>query len=240
WCRLSYAAPVGRWRRAAPCRSPGRSSCRSWPPSRPPRARPTRRRRSCATGRALRSSAHSASPTSHVAAILPAHLIQRARDLPERADFDALHQLGEHIATTGCRLLQRGERRRTARRMACLEGAHRRDLILLLFLGRAAQLRPLVFVRRVGPGQEGIDADDRQRTVVFLRLVVERLLLDLAALVHGIHRAEHAATLRKRLDTLEDHLLPPNTPRTPCKPPPPPGPSGNRWRTSPATGSGSC
>jgi len=91
--------------------------------------------------------------------------------------------------------------------MACVESAHRRDLILLLFLGRADQLRPLVFLRRIGPGQEGIDADDRQRTVVFLRLVVERLLLDLGALVHGLHRTEHAATLRQRLELLIDRLL---------------------------------
>jgi len=92
--------------------------------------------------RALRSLPHSASPTSHVAAILPAHLIQRARDLPSEPTLT--HSISSaNTCHRRCRVLQRGERRRTARRMACVEGAHRRDLILLLFLGRADQLRPL-------------------------------------------------------------------------------------------------
>src|SRR5947207_2345269 len=82
------AAPAAGFSRTAPCTRRVRWSCRSCPPS--PRSRI--RRQSCATGRALRSSAHSTSPISHVAPILPAHLVQRAGDLPERADLDALHQ----------------------------------------------------------------------------------------------------------------------------------------------------
>jgi hypothetical protein len=48
--------------------------------------------------------------------------------------------------------------------------------------------------------QERVDADDRQAAVVLLVLVVERLFLDLAALVHCLHRAQHAAALGKAFE----------------------------------------
>src|SRR5213078_4352497 len=79
-----------------------------------------------------------------------------------------------------------------ARRVARLEGTHRRHLSPLLFLARADQLRALVLIERVGSREEGVDADDRQRAIVLARLVVERLLLDLAALIHALHGAELA------------------------------------------------
>src|SRR5207248_1208017 len=105
------------------------------------------------------------------------------------------------------RALPRLQRRGRARRVARLEGTHRRHLSLLLFLARADQLRALVLIERVRSREEGVDADDRQRAVVLARLVVERLLLDLAALIHALHGAEHAAALRELLELLIDRLL---------------------------------
>jgi hypothetical protein len=46
-----------------------------------------------------------------------------------------------------------------------------------------------------------------QRAGVLLRLVVERLFLDLAALVHRLHRAEHAAALGQAIELGEHGLL---------------------------------
>src|SRR5439155_4006307 len=183
------------------------SSSRSSRRSRAARQRLRGWRRSCAIGRAPRSSRRSASPISHVAPILPAHLIERVRNLPERADLDGLHELGEHVPAAGGELLERLQRRGRARRVARLEGTHRRHLSLLLFLARADQLRALVLIERVGSREEGVDADDRQRAIVLARLVVERLLLDLAALIHALHGAEHAAALRELLELLIDRLL---------------------------------
>ncbi|MCW0416172.1 hypothetical protein NB689_001926 [Xanthomonas sacchari] len=51
-------------------------------------------------------------------------------------------------------------------------------------------------------GQEGVDPDQRQTAVVLLVFVVQALFLDLAALVHGVHRAEHATALADRLELL--------------------------------------
>src|SRR3546814_7235068 len=55
--------------------------------------------------------------------------------------------------------------------------------------------------------QEGIDADQRQRPIVLLVLVVHRLFLDLAALVHGVHGAEDAAALADGFELLVDGFL---------------------------------
>ena len=52
--------------------------------------------------------------------------------------------------------------------------------------------------------QEGVDADQRQAAVVFLVFVVQRFFLDLAALVHGVHRAEHAAAFADGFEFLVD------------------------------------
>src|SRR5438045_773762 len=147
------AAGAGRGRRAARCRARGASSPRSSRRSRAARQRLRGWRRSCAIGRAPRSSRRSASPISHVAPILPAHPIERVRNLPERADLDGLHELGEHVPAAGGELLERLQRRGRARRVARLEGTHRRHLSLLLFLARADQLRALVLIERVGSRQ---------------------------------------------------------------------------------------
>src|SRR5947209_3513048 len=54
---------------------------------------------------------------------------------------------------------------------------------------------------------EGVDPDDRIRAVVLPVLVEHRIFLDLAALVAGLHRAEHAAALGDRLELLQHRLL---------------------------------
>ena len=69
------------------------------------------------------------------------------------------------------------------------------DLRLLLCIRRADEFGLVHLVLLAFARQEGIHANDRQRTVVFLCLVVEALFLDLAALVHRVHRAEDAAPL---------------------------------------------
>ena len=106
------ALPPGRRAAAARAASSSRSCRRSRRRAgrRTRRAVPELRERRARgdPGRARRAA------TSHVATILPAHLIQRVRDLPQRADLDALHELGEHVAAAGGRLLQARERRRSA------------------------------------------------------------------------------------------------------------------------------
>ena len=55
--------------------------------------------------------------------------------------------------------------------------------------------------------QERIHADQWQRAIVLLALVVQALFLNLAALVHRIHRTEHAAALRDALELLVDRFF---------------------------------
>src|SRR6516225_526321 len=162
---------------------------------------------SCGTAPAPRSSPRSANPTSHVATILTADLIQRPRDLPERADLDALHELSEHVAAARRHLLQLRQRRGGTLRVARLEGTHRGHLILLLLFGRADQFGALVLIADIACGEEGIDANERQRAIVLARLVVQRFLLDLTALVHGLHRPEDATTFGQRLELPVYRLL---------------------------------
>ena len=54
---------------------------------------------------------------------------------------------------------------------------------------------------------EGVDADERQRAVVLALLVEHGLVLDLAALVAGLHRAEHPAAGADRLELRQHGLL---------------------------------
>ena len=77
-----------------------------------------------------------------------------------------------------------------------------RELRLLFVIGRAGQLD---FLRRVVGFRiaERIDANDRQRAIVLLVLVEHRLFLDLAALVTGLHGAQHAATFGNALKLLQ-------------------------------------
>src|SRR5450631_1671258 len=103
-------------------------------------------------------------------------------DLSERAAARRLHQLREHVAALGGRLLQTLQHGPGFRRVPLLERAHARDLAAFFLLGRAGELgrdrrrwRLLV--------EEGVDPDDWQRAVVLLALVVERLVLNLAALI---------------------------------------------------------
>src|SRR6185437_5181851 len=127
--------------------------------------------------------------------------------LRERARTAILTALGEHVATTGGAALQARQCRGRGRRVALLEGAHRRDLILLLLVRGADEVRPLVLRLGVGRGEEGVDAHDRQRAIVLLGLVEKRLFLDLAALIHGLHGPQHATALRQRLELAVHRLL---------------------------------
>lgn len=76
------------------------------------------------------------------------------------------------------------------------------DLLALLALRAADQFDLGGDLAAVFLGQKGVDADQGQRAVVFLVLVVHRLFLDLAALVHGVHGAEHAAALADGFELL--------------------------------------
>ena len=148
WCRPWCAARAARCRppaAAVPGSASSSRSCRRSRrrPSADAHAVPQLRDR----GARRRSSPRSGSPTSHVATILTAHLIQRMRDLPQRADLDALHELGEHVAAAGGDLLQ--ARRAPAAERSALRAWKARtagDLRLLLLLGRADQLRTLVLL----------------------------------------------------------------------------------------------
>lgn len=62
--------------------------------------------------------------------------------------------------------------------------------------------RLLLFAGRLGSA-EGVDPDDGQHAVVLLVLVEHRLVLDAAALVAGLHRAEDAAALGDPLELEE-------------------------------------
>jgi hypothetical protein len=117
---------------------------------------------------------------------------KRRACLSERADAHRVHQHGEDVLVLHHRLAQALEHRRRLVRMARVELAQAPELALLFFLGGADQLelrRYRVAVRVA----EGVDADDRVGAVVLLVLVNHGFFLDLAALVSGLHRAEHAA-----------------------------------------------
>ena len=80
--------------------------------------------------------------------------------------------------------------------------------LLGLFLGRGADQLDLggdlaaVLLR-----QESVDAHERQRAVVLFLLVEHGFFLDLAALVHGVHGAEHAAALADGFEFLVHGLF---------------------------------
>src|SRR4026207_1160925 len=118
-----------------------------------------------------------------------------------------LHHLAEPVPAARCVFLQPLERLRSPLGIAREEIAHVAHLVPLLLLGRADQLRAAQLVDTLLRAQEGVDADDRQRTVVLAGLVVETLLLDAAALVHRFHRAQHAATLRDAVELAVNRFL---------------------------------
>ncbi len=117
------------------------------------------------------------------------------RDLPQRADLDALHELGENISPARRGQLQLAERGGRAAGIAGLKRPNRCHLVLFFLLGGANELGALVLLTGVRLREEGVDTDDRQAAVVFAGLVVERLFLDFAALIHGLHRAQDPAAL---------------------------------------------
>jgi hypothetical protein len=90
--------------------------------------------------------------------------------------------------------------------MRGVEVRQARELRLLLILGRARQLQRLghrVAVRVA----EGVHADDRVLAGVLEHLVVHALVLDLAALVAGLHRAQHAAALGDALELAQHRFF---------------------------------
>src|SRR5258706_3766436 len=143
---------------------------------------------------------------SHAAAVLPAHFEQRMGDLPQRADTYRIHQHLEHVAVVDDRLLQPLQRRRGFARMQPMELGEALQLRLLLLLGGARQLDVLGHRLAVRVA-EGVHADDGQLAGVLLHLVVHRLFLDLAALVAGLHGAQHAAALCDALEFGKHRLL---------------------------------
>jgi hypothetical protein len=67
-----------------------------------------------------------------VTPVLAAHLVERVRDLPERAALHRLEQLREDVAAACRDLLQPLQRGRCVGRVTCLERARGIDLRLLL------------------------------------------------------------------------------------------------------------
>src|SRR5690606_21214704 len=111
-----------------------------------------------------------------------------------------------HVAAAACDVLQPTECRIALVTKARRAVADLVDLLALFVLRRTNELGALdevCFVLR----QERVHADDGQPAGVLLLLVEEALLLDLAALVHGLHRAEHAAAQIERLELLEHGFL---------------------------------
>src|SRR5438445_5917710 len=171
----------------------------------------TPRRRSSAAScsrswRAGKRCSPTRSPELHVAAVLAADFEQGVGDLPERADPYRIHQHGEDVLIANHCLAQPFKHVRRLLRISRLKIAQAFQLRLLFLFGRTDQLEFLR--RRVGVRvAEAVDADDRVGAVVLPVLVVERLFLDLAALVAGLHGAEHAAAAGDRLELLQHRLL---------------------------------
>src|SRR5947209_9293363 len=138
----------------------------------------------------------------HAAPVLAAHPEERLRDLTERADAHRVHQHGEDVAVVDDRLLKALQQARRVGCVARMEVVEALELRFLLVLGRARELEALRhrIAMRVA---EGVDADDRVLAGVLEHLVVEAFLLDLAALVAGFHRTEHAAALGDALELRE-------------------------------------
>ena len=147
-------------------------------------------------------------------------------DLAERVSLDRFHQRGENVlAVAGGFLevgeafagsctrvptltpaLSRGERENSEVPQALVVGDVV-DLLAFLTFGAADEFDLGNDIAAVVFGQEGIHADQRQAAIVFLVLVGHRLILDFAALVHGVHRAEHAAALADGFEFLVDGFL---------------------------------
>src|SRR6185436_15943668 len=116
----------------------------------------------------------------HAAPVLPSHLEQRVRNLPERAAPYRVHQHFEDVFVHHHRPAQPLQQRRRLSGIARLERAQPLKLRALLLRRRARELEltrvcslPCTAPRIA----ERIDADDGVRAVVLLVLVVERLFL---------------------------------------------------------------
>jgi hypothetical protein len=73
----------------------------------------------------------------HISSILPTHLEQRVRNLPERADAHGIHQHFEHIVVIDHRALKSLQHLRRLLGMALLEILQPLQLALLFLIGRA-------------------------------------------------------------------------------------------------------
>src|SRR5690606_5798457 len=142
---------------------------------------------------------------SHVSPVPAAHFVKGGGDLTQAGHLDGFHQFREQVASLPGHLLQPGQGRRRLVPVALLERPQVSDLRILLLLGRPGEGQ-LHILRRIGV-EEGVDADDRQLSGMFLRLVEERFLLDLAPLVHHFHRPEHAPAVADPLEFPEHGLL---------------------------------
>src|SRR5688572_24607133 len=157
-------------------------------------------------GSSVRQTIRRGPSSLHAAPILAPDLEERVRDLAERADARRVHQHLEDVGIGDHGLAQALQRRGRLVLVARVEVGEPLELALLLLGGRACQLelrRNRVSVRIA----ERVDADDRIRAVVLAVLVVEALFLDLAALVAGLHRTQHAAAARDRLELLQHRFL---------------------------------
>src|SRR5262245_23051760 len=190
-CSLVMAPLPARW---TACSSPPDPMTRATACSEPLAWRPcpSRARGFCSRSASLLSRVRAGDLGLHASSVLSPDLEQRMRDLPERADPHRVHQHLEHVLILDHGLLKPLQHRPTLVFAPRVEVPQPLELRLLLVLGRADQLeflRDRVAVRI----PESVHADDRIRAVVLLVLVVHRLLLNLAALVAELHRAEHSA-----------------------------------------------
>lgn len=160
---------------------------------------------------------------SHIPPILPTHLIQRMADLPEAVGLHRFDQRGEQVFALAGGVLEVGETGRAWPPLplplshegggerggvaVLLVAAHVGDLLALFFLGAADQLDGGGDLAAVVLAEVGVDAHQRQAAVVLLVLVVQALFLDLAALVHGVHGAQHAAALADGFELLVHGLF---------------------------------
>src|SRR5690606_10859962 len=104
--------------------------------------------------------------------------------------------------------LQPRERSLARPRMPALKRAQSLDLSVLLIRARARELQRIrLFVAALLRILKRVDPHDRQLTGVLELLVLEALVLDLAALVLPLHGPEHAAALVDAQELLEHGLL---------------------------------
>src|SRR3974390_1155848 len=128
----------------------------------------------------------------HVAPGRPSGLEQRPGDLSERAGANGVHEHGEHVLIADHRLPEALEHRPGFLLVGPVKFGEAPELRLLLLLGRADEVE--LARHRVPFGiAERVHAYDGVGAVVLAVLVRERFLLDLAALVAGLHRSGPAS-----------------------------------------------